>query len=99
MKIADGCIDRVEDFGLLVKTCGNHYVLNETGALVWNRLRAGDATEESLIALLAKEFGIESDVARSDLRSLLGTLQRYGLLLDWADGTGETADDTGSSSG
>ncbi|MBR2616067.1 MAG: PqqD family protein [Clostridia bacterium] len=53
--------------------------LNESGALLWERLEKG-AEAEDLILALTEEYGIESDLARRDVEAFLDSLRTAELI-------------------
>lgn len=52
---------------------------NRTGALLWQALAAG-TTRGALIALLAGQFQLSTDVAAADVDRFLVQISEYGLL-------------------
>lgn len=86
MRIRDGCVARPEEFGLLIRAPnGNHYALNKTATLLWERLSHGDTSADELVTMLVRRFNIDVRVARSDVKSLLRSLGEYGLIVDWEE--------------
>ena len=53
--------------------------LNETGVLLWNKLKDG-ADEESLTAALTAEYDVSLDVALQDVQAFLRQLEKAGCL-------------------
>ena len=53
--------------------------LNETGVLLWNRLKDG-ADEESLTAALTAEYDVSLDTAAQDVQAFLRQLEKAGCL-------------------
>jgi hypothetical protein len=54
-------------------------LLNATGRRVWELL-AEDADEDGLAALIAREFAVNAERARADVRAFLDRLRGLGLL-------------------
>ncbi len=59
---------------------GQTYTLNATGARIWS-LCDGTRTEAALARAIAVTYGIEYDLARSDVSNLLTSLREAGLLV------------------
>ena len=53
--------------------------MNETGAFLFGKL-ASERSAEELTALLAAEYGLDTDEAEADVRDFLKTLEDNGLL-------------------
>lgn len=58
---------------------GNYYSLEASGALVWQRLEAGDSLAEIEQSLL-RAYQVEPEQARADLHELLSQLLAQGLI-------------------
>ena len=56
--------------------------LNETGAYIWDRLAAGDTTEEAVVDALLSEYEVSREVAERDVAKLVSTLRNEGMLDD-----------------
>jgi len=70
---------RIED-GLIVydPQADEAYVLNETGALVWEN---AELSEEEIAAIIAERYDVGKDEAAEDARAFLAELVGKGLLL------------------
>ena len=53
--------------------------LNETGVLLWNKLKEG-ADEAALVAALTAEYDVSPETAAQDVRAFLQQLQKAGCL-------------------
>ena len=53
--------------------------LNDTGELLWKLLEKG-AEEEELVAGLMKEYDVDEDTARSDVRAFIESLEGKNVL-------------------
>ena len=53
--------------------------LNETGVLLWNKLKAG-ADEKRLVDALTAEYDVSPDTAAQDVQAFLRQLQEAGCL-------------------
>jgi len=53
--------------------------LNSTGSYIWQRLQRGEGVE-TIISSLAKETGVDAEVARCDVEGFLRSLQRHQLI-------------------
>ena len=53
--------------------------LNETGAFLWNQLQT-DTEEEALVAALTKEFSVDAETAKKDVREFVARLKELDLL-------------------
>jgi len=56
------------------------YNLNETAAAVWQLAAAGEFTAEKLAEGVCREYEIGYDEALRDVKALLESWQKYGLL-------------------
>lgn len=56
----------------------NPLPLNESGALIWQRLQEGDDPGQAA-QLLAQEYGLEPDEAAEDVRQFIYQLKRQGI--------------------
>ena len=52
---------------------------NETGAYIWDALQRGDSVE-AIVAKLAHETGVATDVVEADVIAFLNDLKRHNLL-------------------
>lgn len=64
---------------LLVAATGTYFRLNPTGTQVWGALTAGRDVDE-VVTDLADEGGVDPEVVRTDVASLLSTLVDKGLV-------------------
>ena len=55
------------------------YVFNAVGARIWS-LIDGSRDIDSIVAIIGSEYDVESDVVRSDLEELLGSLEAAALI-------------------
>lgn len=58
-----------------------YFVLNETGAFIWELLKEEHKIEE-LVAAVSENFDVEPERARKDLMGLLNALEKAALI-DW----------------
>ncbi len=86
MKIKDGFILRevagsylVVAVGAAVKAFNGMINLNETGAFLWKLLEKG-ATEEEAVAELLKEYDVDEETAKADVKAFVSKLTEAGLL-------------------
>ncbi len=86
MKIKDGFILRevagsylVVAVGAAVKQFNGMINLNETGAFLWRILEKG-ATEEKAVAELLKEYDVDEETAKADVKAFVSKLTEAGLL-------------------
>lgn len=86
MKIKDGFILReiagsylVVAVGAAVKQFNGMINLNETGAFLWRILEKG-ATEEEAVAELLKEYDVDEETAKADVKAFVSKLTEAGLL-------------------
>lgn len=63
---------------------GNTIGLNPTGTFLWSQIDGG-RDEAALAAAVAEEFDVDTDVAASDTREFLATMQTRALLIDAAE--------------
>src|SRR4051794_30006837 len=56
-----------------------YITINDSGALLWERLAAG-ATEAELVSVLADAFAIDPEEARGDVHQFLGALRDHDLV-------------------
>ena len=87
MKIKDGFVvekvggnylavavgDRAEEINALIK-------MNSTGAYLWELLSEKDLTEAEAADTMAKEYGIDLEIARRDVTAFTAKLRASGLL-------------------
>lgn len=52
----------------------HYYNLNSSGALVWSRLEDSPCTLEEAVETVAREYGLETDLVRQDVQTLLDEL-------------------------
>ncbi len=82
MKIKDGYIIKKLGAGYVVVTVGeaskdfNGLIrLNETGAFLWNRIRAGTGTKEKLAEAMTEAYeGLNEETAKKDLEEFLANV-------------------------
>lgn len=55
------------------------YVLNETGARIWNLLD-GQRSLADIEEILVEEYSVESDVVRADIGEIVDQLRELGML-------------------
>ncbi len=86
MKIKDGFILRevagsylVVAVGAAVKQFNGMINLNETGAFLWRLLEKG-ATEEEAVSALLKEYDVDEETAKADVKAFTNKLTEAGLL-------------------
>ena len=86
MKIKDGFILRevagsylVVAVGTAVKQFNGMINLNETGAFLWRLLEKG-ATEEESVSALLKEYDVDEETAKADVKAFTNKLTEAGLL-------------------
>ena len=60
-------------------TFHNMIKLNETGKLLWESL-GSDTTREALASVLVEKYGIEKELALSDVDAFLASLAEFGAL-------------------
>lgn len=56
------------------------FSLNETGAFLWREALKGDFTIDSLTDALTREYEVETDVAKEDVRQFVEELNKQQLL-------------------
>lgn len=54
-------------------------MLNEVSAFIWAQLQQ-ETTEDAVVAAILEEFDVDRETAVNDLRSLLGSFEKMGLL-------------------
>ncbi len=86
MKIKSGFILRevagsyiVVAVGEAVKNFNGVINLNETGAILWQRLQEG-CDEEGLVKALLSEYEVEKDLAQKDVKNFIAKLTEAGLI-------------------
>ena len=62
------------DFGAVIS-------LNDSGAFLWNQL-SESKTEDSLVASLVDEYGIDTETAAADVADFINLLKEHGLMCD-----------------
>lgn len=55
--------------------------LNESAALLWNKMAECDCDEDALVAALLSEYDVTEDVARGDVRRVLALLNENHILV------------------
>ncbi len=55
------------------------FTLNDTGTFLWDLLRQG-TEEEALLAAFLREYEVEREEARTDIREYINTLSAMGVL-------------------
>ena len=65
--------------GAAVKLFNGMINLNETGAFLWRILEKG-ATEEEAVAELLKEYDVDEETAKADVKAFVSKLTEAGLL-------------------
>lgn len=86
MKIAEGfALKTIADNNVVVPTGTNTVSfrsiisLNETGAFIWKQLER-DNSEESVVNALVKEYDIDEETARSDVKDFVEAMRSANLL-------------------
>ncbi len=86
MKIKDGFILKTIAGSTVAVPVGENLVnlqlmltLNESGAYLWNCL-SENCTEDDLVEAMTKEYQIDSETARSDVREFLKVLKENHIL-------------------
>jgi PqqD family protein of HPr-rel-A system len=70
------------DAFLFEERYGFAYILNDTAALLLERLLRGDCSEDELVEILSDQFeATAGDDLRGDVQRFLVQLRAYGLLL------------------
>jgi len=54
--------------------------LNEVGAFIWERID-GEKSLDEILAEMQREYEVEEDTARSDLRELIESLEKMGAII------------------
>ena len=54
--------------------------LTDTSALLWDMLKSGDATKESMLNTLLNQFDISTVLALNDIDVFIRTLKENGIL-------------------
>ena len=87
MKIGDGYILRkVADRYVIIPLGGDDlthqdiYTINESGAFLFERLKAKDCSEEELVAALAEEYEVPEETVRGDVQAFVSMLSGIGAL-------------------
>lgn len=73
------CRELDNELIVLDAVTGYIHQMNQTGALIWRLLDAGTSMD-SIEACVAREFDLEDDRARRDVRGFVEQLQHAGLL-------------------
>ena len=76
-KIADDYVvipyeDKIVDFKAMI-------VLNESGAFLWDALKC-ETTENALVEALLKEFDVDEETAKTDVKEFISTLAEKDLI-------------------
>lgn len=86
MKIKDGFVLKSIAGSTVAVPVGDNLVnlqlmltLNESGAFLWKQLE-NSCTEDELVDAMTKEYNIDSDTARSDVREFLKVLKENHIL-------------------
>lgn len=86
MKIKDGFMLREVAGQWVVVPLGERVVqfngimtLSESGALLWDKMKAG-ATEEELLAAILAEYSIDEETARADIAEFLTSIRDKDLI-------------------
>jgi len=58
---------------------GNYFGMNETGTLLWAKIKTG-ATRDELAEILREKFGLNDKEAKSDVKEFLSALKRDSLI-------------------
>lgn len=54
--------------------------LNESAALIWQQVEGKDFTEDDVVKFLLDEYDVEESQAQTDVRNLLGSWLKAGLV-------------------
>ena len=54
--------------------------LNESGAFLWNQIKAGKTKEELISALMTEYAGVDEATASEDIDAFIGILEKNGIL-------------------
>ena len=54
--------------------------LNETGAFLWEKLSAGDKSEEDLVAAILEEYDTTEETAKRDVAAFAASLKNAGIV-------------------
>jgi hypothetical protein len=77
-------IQLMESGAILLNTLtGDCFELNTVGAEIWNRLLQGDSNR-SIVDSIAHGYNVAPPIVEVDLKDLLTTLSKHGLLLSVA---------------
>ncbi len=55
--------------------------LNESAAVIWNRMVECDCDEDALVAALLSEYEVTEEVARADVRRVIALLNENHILV------------------
>jgi len=58
------------------------YTLNETSAWIWKQLENKDFTIDEVVKLVTEYYDVDRKVATNDVRELMDTLRRGGLITE-----------------
>lgn len=72
--------DLDDELALLDPRTSRMYTLNAVGRAVWQALRVGGEREDQLVQVVTQEFDVAASQAQADIRTLLGDLDREGLV-------------------
>jgi len=87
LKIKDGFMLREVAGQCVVIPLGERVVefngimtLSESGALLWKSLEK-DVTDDELLSILLKEYSVDEEIAKADVREFVTALKEKGLLV------------------
>ncbi|OWL99217.1 hypothetical protein CBQ26_00110 [Deinococcus indicus] len=72
--------DLDDELALLDPHTSRMYTLNAVGRAIWQALRVGGKREDQLVQVVTQEFDVAASQAQADIRTLLGDLDREGLV-------------------
>lgn len=86
MKVKSGFLLRdmggqpvVVSVGAASKIFNGMIKLNASGKVLWEKLQ-NDVTEQELVDALIEKYGIEEELARTDVNAFLETLRKPGII-------------------
>lgn len=56
--------------------------VNEVGALLWSYLQQGNMTIKKLTAYVCREYDVDEERARDDVKKFVRILQEHNMLID-----------------
>lgn len=71
---------------LLDPSSNTYFLLNRTGAVIWNKLEQ-ESTLDEICAEVADKFDIAAEACRDDVESLLASMQGKGFLITNDEGS------------